>query len=57
MWDGSNEPHIENNIIMNAPVGIDLTNCPAATTVIGNTFTNVPTPTIFSGAGCSPITS
>lgn len=57
MWDGSNEPHIENNIIMNSPVGIDLTNCPAATTVIGNTFTNVPTPTIFSGAGCSPITS
>lgn len=49
--------HVENNIISNAPVGIDLTNCAPGSTVISNQFYSVPTPTTYSGSSCHPITS
>ncbi len=48
---------VEQNTISNAAVGIDLTNCAAGSTVIGNQFYNVPTPTNYSGPTCKPITS
>lgn len=57
MWDGNNLIHVENNKIRNAPVGIDLTNCPAGSTVIGNTFTNVRKPTVYAGPTCRPVTA
>lgn len=49
--------HVEQNTISYAPVGVDLTNCAAGSTVIGNQFYSVPTPTTYSGASCRPITS
>jgi len=54
MWDGNNLIHVEDNSISNAAVGINLTNCPEGTTVTGNTFTNVTTPTKYSGPTCHP---
>lgn len=57
MWDGNNLIHVENNKISNAPVGIDLTNCPRKSTVIGNTFTNVSRKTVYAGPDCRPITT
>lgn len=49
--------HVEQNTISNAPVGVDLTNCAAGSTVIENQFYSVPTPTAYSGSSCHPITS
>ena len=49
--------HVEQNTISNAPVGVDLTNCAAGSTVIENLFNNVPTPTAYAGASCNPVTS
>jgi len=49
--------HVEQNVISNAPVGVDLTNCAAGTTVIDNQFYSVPKPTTYSGSSCKPITS
>lgn len=56
-WDPGNRIFVENNTISNVPVGVDLTNCASGSTVRGNTFNNVPTPTVFSGASCNPITN
>jgi len=55
--DGGNRIFVEMNTTSNAPVGIDLTNCAAGSTIIDNTFNNVATPTVLSGANCNPITS
>jgi parallel beta-helix repeat protein len=56
-WDPGNRMFIEQNTISNVPVGIDLENCADGSTMIENTFTNVPTQTVISGSGCKPITS
>ena len=56
-WDGGNRIFVEKNTINNTPVGIDLTNCATGSTVIENTFLNVPVPTRYSGASCNPILS